>query len=191
MEVMEGGTSRKRVPYTYREYCYLPADGRRYELVEGELYVTPAPAPFHQTVSRRLQFALMSQLEQPGIAFVFNAPCDLILSETTVVQPDLVIVGSGRRHLITDRGIEGPPEVAIEILSPSSKGQDRFLKSAAYARFGIPEYWIVDPDHAWVEVYRLAESQYQLEVRFDRASTLRSPAFLEIAIPLEPVFRPL
>ena len=80
LAVMSSPGLRANVPYTYQEYQYLPNDGRRYEIVEGELYLTPAPSPMHQTVSRRLQFALMKQLEEPGVAFVFDAPFDVILS---------------------------------------------------------------------------------------------------------------
>jgi Uma2 family endonuclease len=182
---------RANVPYTYAEYCYLPNDGRRYEIVEGELYVTPSPSSMHQTVSRRLQFALMSQLEVPGIAMIFNAPFDVILAETSVVQPDLAIIRSGRRHNISQRGLEGPPEVAVEILSASTRGNDVFLKKAAYARAGIPEYWIVDPELGRVEVFCLKEAGYDQGVLFDRAATLTSPSFPEVAIPLAPVFAPV
>jgi Uma2 family endonuclease len=75
------------ISFTYDEYCLLPNDGKRYEIIDGELYVSPAPSPFHQTVSRRLQYVLMTQLEQSGIALVFNAPCDLLFEHKTVVQP--------------------------------------------------------------------------------------------------------
>lgn len=78
---------RANVPYTYQEYCYLPNDGRRYEIIEGDLYVTPSPSSMHQTVSRRLLYALMTQLELPGIAYIFDAPYDVILAETTVSSP--------------------------------------------------------------------------------------------------------
>ena len=182
---------RANVPYTYQEYCYLPNDGRRYEIIEGELYVTPSPSSMHQTVSRRLQFALMSQLELPGIAYVFDAPYDIILAETTVVEPDLAIIRKTRRSSISKRGFEGPPDVAVEILSSSTRGNDVVLKKAAYARAGIQEYWIVDPDLGHVEVFRLKETGYDQGVLFDRSATLTSPAFPEVTIPLVPIFEPL
>jgi Uma2 family endonuclease len=177
------------VPYTYTEYAALPADGRRWELIDGDFEVTPAPAPRHQTVSRHLQFELMGALEEPGIAQVFNAPIDVILSEENVVQPDLAIVRSDRSHLISARGIEGPPDIIVEILSPSSKVIDRRVKSRTYARFGVPEYWIIDGDTGQIELYRLGAEGYVLELRFDRASTLTSPSFQEIQVSLARVFR--
>jgi Uma2 family endonuclease len=178
------------IPYTYDDYRLLPDDGRRYELIDGDLFVTPAPTPFHQTVSRRLQHALIRQLEEPGIAYIFNAPCDVILTDTTVVQPDLALVRIARKEIITQRGIEGAPEVVVEILSPSTRERDRYIKRAAYARQAIPEYWIVDPDQGWIEVHRLAGQGYHIHDRFDRAATLASPAFPEVAVPLAPLFAP-
>jgi Uma2 family endonuclease len=121
---------------------------------------------------------------------VFNAPCDVILSDTTVVQPDLVLLRASRKQLIANRGIEGVPDVAVEILSPSNKGQDEFLKRSLYERFEIPEYWIVDPNLGHLELLRLDGGTYGLSARFDRASTLISPAFPEISIPLGAIFAP-
>jgi Uma2 family endonuclease len=191
LQVMSSPGLRANVPYTYQEFQYLPNDGRRYEIIEGELYVTPAPSTMHQTVSRRLQFALMKQLEEPGVAFIFNAPFDVILSETSVVEPDLLIIRQSRRGSFSKRGFEGPPDVVVEILSPATRGNDVFLKKAAYARLGVAEYWIVDPDLARIEVFRLKEAGYDQGLLFDRSATLSSPSFPQIAVPLEPLFAPL
>src|SRR5438874_13805058 len=92
--VMSSPAVRRPPPLTYDEYRLLPEDGKRYELMEGDLFVSPAPSPRHQTVSRRLQFALMQALETPGLAQIFDAPVDLILEPTSVVQPDLVVVSA-------------------------------------------------------------------------------------------------
>jgi Uma2 family endonuclease len=180
---------RKPVPFTYRDYAALPDDGKRHELIEGEFYVTPSPNTLHQTVSRRLLRILMEQLEDPGIAQVFDAPTDVILDDTTCVVPDIVVVRNTRSSIITKRAVEGVPDLIIEILSPSHPGNDKFLKRSTYARFAIPEYWIVDPD-GWVTVLRSgATDKYDLEARFDRASTLTSEEFPEISIPLAQIFR--
>jgi Uma2 family endonuclease len=185
------GVVHSSIPFTYDEYCLLPDDGKRYEIVDGELYVSPAPSPFHQTVSRRLQYALMTQLEQPGIALVFDAPCDLLFEHKTVVQPDLIVLRRARKNLVTKRAIEGRPDLLVEILSPSNRDHDQSLKRTAYAKYGVPEYWIVDPDAGTVELLRLQPSGYALAQRFGRSETLRSPEFQEVAIALEPVFEPL
>lgn len=180
-----------RVPYTYEHYRLLPDDGRRYEVIGGDLFVSPSPTSMHQTVSRRLQYRLMTSLEETGRALVFNAPTDLILAETTIVVPDLMIVRTERKHIVTKRGVEGAPDLVVEILSPNNRANDVVLKRMTYARAGIAEYWLVDPDTGYVEVLRLGEADYELAMRYDRGSTLESPAFPEVAIDLVPVFAPL
>jgi Uma2 family endonuclease len=186
---MAAGVRPVAVPFTYREYALLPDDGRRYEIMQGDLFVTPAPSPLHQMVSKRLQMALMRALEEPGLAFVYAAPIDVILSPKDIVQPDLVVVRAVKRSLITKRAIEGPPDLVIEILSPHGQDRDEYLKAAFYARFGIPEYWVVDPDLGRVQVRRLGATGYEVATLCDRASVLVSPEFPELRIPLEPVFR--
>lgn len=134
----------------------------------------------------------MTQLEQPGIALVFNAPCDLLFEHKTVVQPDLIVLRKARSDVITKRAIEGRPDLLVEILSPSSREHDQLLKRTAYAKYGVPEYWIVDPDACTVALLRLqASGGYALSGHYDRADTLHSVEFTEIAIPLAPVFEPL
>ena len=176
-------------PFTYDDYAALPADGRRWELIDGEFEVTPAPAPCHQTVSRRLQFELMRVLEESDIAQVFDAPLDVILAPTQVVQPDLAILAKERSHLVSKRGIEGPPDIVVEILSPSTSVLDRRVKKGVYARFGVPEYWIVEPSLGHIELFRLVEGAYVIERRFDRASRLTTPSFPQVDINLARVFR--
>ena len=178
-----------RLPYSYEDYTALPNDGRRWEVIDGELEVNPAPVPRHQIVSRRLQFELMRVLEEPGIAQIFNAPIDLILSDGNILQPDLLVLSRDREHLISERGIEGPPNIVAEILSPSTKVLDQRVKKRTYARFSVPEYWIVDPVGGHVELFRLSADEYVLEQRFDRASVLITPSFGEVQIELAKVFR--
>lgn len=177
------------VPYTYEDYAALPSDGRRRELIDGDFELTAVPTPRHQTVSRRLQFELMRVLEEPGVALVLNAPIDVILGESNVLQPDLAIVSTARADLITERGIEGPPDVVVEILSPSTRTLDRRVKPRTYARHGVAEYWLVDPELAHIELYRLGAEALELTLRFDRASTLTTPTYPEVAIPMARIFR--
>jgi Uma2 family endonuclease len=180
--------TRRPPPLTYDEYRVLPEDGKRYELMEGDLFVSPAPSTRHQTVSRRLQFALMQALEVPGLAQVFNAPCDVIFEPTSVVQPDLVIVGAARAHIITARAIEGVPDVLVEILSPGGTDRDEHLKRRLYERHGVPEYWVVEPQHGFVTQWRMDGGSYGLRARLDRASTLEHPDFPTVQIALATVF---
>jgi Uma2 family endonuclease len=178
----------RRLPFTYRELVLMPEDGKRHELIDGDLFVTPAPATFHQTVSRRLQHALMTALEDKGLASVFDAPVDVIFDDTNVVEPDLVIVGASRKHIITERALEGVPDVVVEILSPSTRERDQHWKARLYERFGVPEYWIVDPDMGQLEAHAMLDGRYGLRARYDRGSTLECPLFPGLAVGLMGVF---
>ena len=178
-----------RSPILYEEYRLLPEDGRRYELIEGDLLVSPAPSSRHQTVSRRLQFELMKALEETGLAQVFNAPIDVVLAPTTCVQPDLVVVSAANAGIITDRAIEGVPDVLVEILSPGSRDRDQHVKRELYERFRIREYWIVDPESGLVVVHRHGGERYEVRARYDRSGILECPEFPGLAVPLAHVFR--
>lgn len=142
---------------TYNEYVLFPDDGNTHEIIDGRHYMNAAPIPRHQAVSRHIQFQLYQQIEVTRLGQVINAPIDLQLSEFDVVQPDLVIVLAGNR-IITQTRIRGVPDLVIEILSPSNRQHDTELKKQLYEQFGVPEYWIVDPDECVVSRYLLLES---------------------------------
>lgn len=152
----------QRVILTYKDYAALPADGRRYEIHEGELSVTPAPSPRHQRILRNLNELVWEHVKSRGLGEVLFAPIDCILSDTTIVQPDLVYLDTARLSAVSARGIEGAPTLVVEILSPTTTVIDRSTKLQLYARYGIPYYWIVDPEARTIETYRLAEGGYQL-----------------------------
>ena len=154
-----------RVVLTYRDYAALPNDGRRHEIYDGELSVTPAPSPWHQDVVLNLATLLRAHVAELGLGKVFVAPIDVILSDTSVVQPDVVYVATDRLALITRLGIEGAPTLVVEVLSPSTTVSDRHTKMQLYARHGIPWYWLVDPDARTAEVYRLERGVYELAAR--------------------------
>jgi Uma2 family endonuclease len=145
----------------YRDYLGFPNDGRRHELVAGEHVVNPAPSTYHQTISRRIHFQLYTQIELQGRGEVFYAPTDLELSPHDIVQPDLLIVLAPSRSTITETRIIGPPQLIVEILSPSSSDLDRHAKKDLYQRAGVPEYWIVDPVQRRLEQWVLDRGAYQ------------------------------
>ena len=145
---------------TYREYQCFPQDGKRHEIIDGDHYVNPAPETYHQTLSRRIQFQLYTQIELQDLGEVFDAPTDVQLSETDIVQPDLIIVLRAKRTIITPTKIKGTPDLIVEILSPSTAETDRGLKKELYCRSGVPEYWVVDPTEHVVEQYTLSGEDY-------------------------------
>ena len=167
---------------TYDDYAALPDDGRRYELHEGELSVTPAPSPGHQDGVLELAIVVREHVKTRGLGKVYIAPIDCILSDTTVVQPDVVYVDATKLDLITSRGIEGPPTLVIEILSPSTAQIDRRTKMALYAKFGVPHYWIVDQDARRIEAYGLAERGYQLAARLEGETAAALPPFPDLVL---------
>lgn len=145
---------------TYEDYAAVPEDMGRFELLDGELLaMSPAPAALHQFVSKELQKALYAcDVDY----FILNSPIDVILSAHSVLQPDIVILQKTRGHFITMKGVEGPPDVVVEILSPSTAGRDRGKKMHIYAHYGVPEYWIVDSRNEVLEQYLLATDHFDL-----------------------------
>jgi Uma2 family endonuclease len=176
-----------RIVLTYEDYVGLPDDGNRYEILDGELYVTPAPVPLHQRVSRNLQRILDRHVVERGLGEILDAPIDLILATTTVAQPDLLFIRAGR-DIVTHRAVEAPPDLVVEILSPSSVRQDRATKATLYARFGIPHYWIVDPAERRFEMHELDGAGYRLSAEGGAADALRSALFPALEIRLADVW---
>lgn len=146
---------------TVEDLANTPDDGRRYEVIGGELVASPAPSTKHQRVSFRLSRILGDYLERVGSGEAFAAPIDVVLGKHDIVQPDLIVVLQQHGDRVTDAGIEGAPDIVIEIISPSSQRMDRIRKSATYATFGVPEYWIVDPETETILVQTLVDGRYQ------------------------------
>jgi Uma2 family endonuclease len=147
--------------WTYEEYCQLPDDGNRYEVIDGRLYMSASPRTLHQTLSRRIQ-DLLYDLEKAGRGWVFDAPTDLIMPGCTPVVPDLLFLDASQGGLIQEKFIEGVPTLLVEILSPSNPGHDRVTKLNRYARSRVPYYWIVDGAHQTFEVLELAGDNYRI-----------------------------
>src|SRR3954454_17086465 len=123
----------------------LPADGNRYEVIDGVLYMTTAPSTFHQWITKQIARVLLAQIDDTGVGETFWAPIGLIMPGCDPVQPDLVVVRAADLHILQDRRIRGVPALIVEILSPSNAEQDLEVKRRVYARAEVPEYWIVRP----------------------------------------------
>src|SRR3990172_8284653 len=169
---------------TYEDYMGLPDDGRRYEILHGELEVSPAPAPRHQGVSGNLFVILHTHVQERRLGRVYHAPIDVILALDSIVQPDLVFVTAGRGSIVTERAIEGAPDLAVEILSPWSERRDRVAKAELYARYGIRHYWIADPVARTLEVYEAAGAEYRRVATHEGATTVHTSLFPDLEIDL-------
>jgi len=138
--------SAATIRWTYKDYCAIPEDLLRHEILDGDHVVTPAPSIRHQRIVLELAFALRSHLKRSGIGEVFVSPVDVRLDTHTVVQPDLTVVLERSRATLTEAGIQGPPDLMIEILSPSTRARDEDIKHRLYERSGVRSYWRVDLD---------------------------------------------
>ncbi|MDP2602327.1 MAG: Uma2 family endonuclease [Deltaproteobacteria bacterium] len=173
-----------KIVLTYDNYCELPNDRNRYEILDGELSVTPAPRTKHQSISSHLHRILANHIVANQLGNIYAAPTDLILAPTTVVQTDLIFIGNDRRGIVTERAIEGPPTLAIEILSPSTHRIDRETKAQLYAKYAVPHYWLIDPDQQTLETYELAGDRYQLIGKVQNAEVFAPALFPGLSIPV-------
>ena len=147
--------------WTYAEFARLPDDGKRYEVIAGELEVTPSPRPKHQNIAGALTEHLRPFVRRHDLGHIYPGPIDVLFAEGDYLVPDLVFVRRERLDTVTDRGIESAPDLVVEVLSPSTAVRDRTIKRERYAHYGVPEYWIIDSDRRRVEVYRLEEDADQ------------------------------
>lgn len=162
--------------WTYDDYARLPDDGKRYEVIRGELYMSAAARPLHQRVITRLAFFLEGYLEESKLGTAFAAPIDVLLPEKLgdPVQPDIVVIRRESLPVVGELNIQGAPDLVMEVLSPSYPSLDRSLKHELYAEAGVPEYWIIDPLERTVEIHVLRAGSYILLGRFGEDETARS-----------------
>ena len=152
---MEAGRTRTR--WTYAEFARLPSEGSaRYEVIDDELYMTPSPSLGHQRIVTDLVVRLGAFVRSNQLGELFVSPLDVLFAEGDYVEPDLLFVRRDREGILSDRGVEGAPDLVVEVLSPSTAARDRGIKLERYRLFGVAEYWIVDPDSRTVELWRLA-----------------------------------
>jgi len=153
---------------TYEDYLLFPDDGKRHEIIDGDHYVTPAPRTNHQKTSANLTVALASFVKRRGIGLVLAAPSDVILSDENVVQPDLLFVSTARDGIVTEDNIRGAPDLVIEIISETTRKKDEVTKRKLYERFGVQEYWGVDPELETVKIFRRTQQGYGRPVELNK-----------------------
>lgn len=168
----------------------LPDDGNRYEVIEGVLYMTTAPSYFHQWTVRRLDKYLGVPLEEQGLAYAATAPVGVLMPGCDPVQPDFVLMRRDRASIISERRIRGVPDLIAEVLSPSNPEQDTVIKRRAYARAGVPEYWIVRPETRDVLVCRAPDAALE-DYAFTQligSDAMLQPERFPVAVPVADLF---
>ena len=173
--------------YTYEDYAQLP-EGAPYQLIGGELVMSPAPTPRHQRISRKLNRALDRFVEDHDLGEVFYAPIDVYLSEIDTPQPDILFIAKARLDIIGEKYIEDAPDLIMEILSPSTAYYDLKKKKGLYEASGVKEYWIVDPEVREIEVYALVEGRFELFGREAGQGTITSKLLAGFSVDLADVF---
>ena len=172
---------------TYEDFVLFPDDGRRHEIIDGEHYVNAAPIPDHQRVLRALYFALHVYLTDSKLGEVLASPIDVVLSESDVVEPDLIVVLAARAHVIGPRNVQGPPDVVVEVLSESTRQYDEAVKRKLYDRAGVGEHWIADPAARTVKIYRRAGAAFA-PAELLTGGAVTSPLLPDFALDLAAIF---
>lgn len=182
-------THPARIVLTYEDYLETPEDGRRYEIIDGELYMSAAPNIAHQIAVTRLTVILESHVRRGGLGRVLVAPTAVWLSDTNVVEPDLLFVCAERLDRLEERRVRHAPDLVVEVLSPSTARTDRHAKAQLYARFGVGHYWLVDPARREIVAYALEPGgAYREPARAAGEETLAAPPFADLAVPLAEVW---
>lgn len=173
---------------TYDDYRDLPNDGKRYEIIGGELFMTPAPGTEHQRILGKLYNSVSTLIENKNIGEIFMAPVDVILSMTDVVQPDLVFISKEREQIVTKKNIVEAPDLVVEILSENTKTVDRNRKKDLYEKYKVKEYWIVDPAEMQVDQFVLQDGQFILQSTLEKYDTLTSTIIEDLSMNLDKIF---
>jgi len=171
------------------DFLLIPEDGRRHELIDGNHYLHASPDTKHQRISMCLIVALGTYLREQPLGQLYFALLDVVLSQYDVVEPDLIYITNDRRGIITEKNIQGAPDLIIEIVSDSTRHYDEAIKHALYERTAVGEYWLVDSVHDCVRVFRRnTAGRYEIAANLSRNETLTSPLFPTLEIALDEIF---
>lgn len=179
----------EKIKFTYSDYLIYPTNGKQLQLIEGDFFMTPAPNIVHQDILGNLGFILKVHITQHNLGKVYFAPTDVYLSDYDVVQPDILFIRKERLHILTKNYVKGAPDIVIEILSGKTKKIDLTAKRTLYAKYGVPEYWLVDPDKKQVEVLTLSQSGYETAGLYSKGAIIRSKIIPGLKIKTSEIFR--
>ncbi len=169
---------------TYDDYCLLPNNGRRYEIIDGELFVTPSPRRAHQNVVTQLSYYLVEFVKREERGRVYVAPFDVVFSLHDVVEPDILYVSKERASVLTEKNVQGAPDLVVEVLSITTAEIDRTTKLKLYARYGVQEYWLIDPEESTAEVYRRKGRGFARVANLQPTDSLTTPLLPGFSVPL-------
>ncbi len=172
---------------TYADYLKT-SDDERYELLNGELILSPSPKEIHQYISGNLYFKIATFVRERSVGKVYFSPFDVVLSDTNVVQPDILFISNERTEIITPDNVRGAPDLVVEIFSPATAERDRSIKLDLYAQHGVQEYWMVDPDARTITVLLRGEGGFGVAGIYGEGQILRSPTLAAFSVALEEIF---
>lgn len=175
---------------TYDDLARLPEDRYRHELIDGRHFMTPSPYTVHQRILLVIGYAFYNFLKEHPLGEVFMAPLDVVLSIHDVVEPDLLYISNERSSIIVEKNIQGAPDLVLEVLSRTTRRRDRTLKRDLYERFGVLEYWVIDPRTRTAVVHRRVGDRFgeTEELTVERGDRLTTPLLPGLEIPLAEVF---
>lgn len=173
---------------TYQDYLQIPDDNLRHEIIDGHHFVTSSPVTNHQGISGNLSFILFQWVKAHQLGQVYTALIDVVLSKTDILVPDLIFISKSRLQIITEKNIQGAPDLIVEILSPSTSKRDLGIKKKTYEKFGVEHYWIADPVQKTVQTFHLENNRYVLPTTFTLKETLTSSLFPGLSISMTFIF---
>jgi len=173
---------------TYEEFRQLPDDGKRYELIHGEVHLSPSRSTKHQLILGNTSVWLGTYVKSARLGIVFCAPLDVCLSPDTALQPDLIFISAERVGIVQEDFVAGAPDLAVEVLSQPTAAYDRATKLPIYAEAGVPEVWLIDPQVKTVEILRLQGRKYFVEATLADDQVLTSNLFPSWQLPLRDLF---
>lgn len=184
---MKNAAHKHQVKFTYYDYSLLPEEPR-YELIDGDLLMTPSPTTIHQWISVKLEQALSKYIQRKKQGILLHAPMDVVLSNDDVVQPDIIYITNERKNIIKEENIRGAPDLLIEILSPSTAERDIVIKRRLYEKHRVREYWIVDPQNKMIEVIAWTPKGFKTIKVYPAGRRLKSQILPSFSLPLKNIF---
>jgi len=178
------------VKLTYEDFLLFPDDGKRHELIDGEHYVTATPNVKHQTIVMNLGAMIWNYLKQRPVGRAFFVPMDIVLSDYDVVEPDLQFISRARQAILTKQNVRGAPDLVLEVGSPSTRKRDETIKRRLYERFGVSEYWVIDPELDTIKVYRRVDERFVrvAELSLENGDVVTTPLLPGLEMPLSTIF---